>query len=59
MFGVYGVFIVKINKKFVASLYDNYDFLERIHNGEQNGGKLVSIATVVQQTWRWKEATSK
>ena len=44
MFGVYGVFIV-------ACLYV-HDFFERIHNGEQNGGKLVSIATVVRQAWR-------
>ena len=53
MFGVYVVFIVKINK--ISCLFvrhHNHDFLERIDEGKQNGGKMVCIATVVRQTWR-------
>ena len=42
MLGVYVVFIVKIRCFFVCR--HNHVFLERIDNGEQNGGKLVSIA---------------
>ena len=54
MFGVYVVFIVKnlIKIRCLFVCHHNHDFLERIDNGEQNGGKLVSIATVVWQTWR-------
>ena len=40
VFGAFGVF----------TCHSNHDFLDSVNAREQNGGKLVSIATIVRQT---------
>ena len=56
MFGACGIFIVYIaNTSPIAQPYNIHNFFERANVREQNGGKVVFVATTEWLTWEEKD----